>query len=95
MTGERTELPHESANRELLKALAAFHLDLQKVKVTKTGKNPHFNSDYATLVDILSVVMPSLASHGLTWIQSPGANNSLVSELEHGGGGYKRIIRPW
>lgn len=48
-------------------ALVAFQSDLKPV--TKDSDNPFFKSSYASLSDILCVVMPILTKHKLSLIQ--------------------------
>ena len=68
-------------------ALAAFQSDLPKVG--KGSTNPAFKSKYADLADIVAVVLPKLAEHGLAWVTTPTFTVNgfvLAYELRHEGG---------
>lgn len=69
---------------ELAKALAAFHKNLPDVH--KGSVNPAFKSRYADLADIVKVVLPKLAEHGLAWVARPlltGEGFVLAYSLTH------------
>ena len=56
-------------HKSLAHALAAFHLELPHVE--KGSVNPAFKSKFADLADIVKVVLPALANHGLAWTALP------------------------
>jgi hypothetical protein len=71
----------------LATALAAFHAELPEVH--KGSTNPAFKSKYADLADIVKVVLPALAKHGLAWITRPILTEDgfvLAYELRHTSG---------
>jgi len=74
---------------ELSKALAAAQGEMQNA--TKNAKNPHFRSNYADLGEILNVVRPVFAKHGLGIVQMPDFEQGLVEVetlLTHQSGEY-------
>lgn len=54
---------------ELAKALASAQAEL--ANASKNAKNPHFRSSYADLGEILNVIRPVFAKHGLGIMQMP------------------------
>lgn len=54
-------------------------------KVPKNGRNPHFQSAFVTLDDLIDAVRPILQKHGLAFVQMPAA-------LEQGLGLTTRIL---
>jgi hypothetical protein len=50
-------------------AAALFAVQAELTKVLKDGKNPHFNSTFATLPGIVEAVNPVLQKHGLAYSQ--------------------------
>lgn len=50
-------------------ASALFAVQAELTKVLKDGKNPHFNSTFATLPGIVEAVNPVLQKHGLAYSQ--------------------------
>jgi hypothetical protein len=67
----------------LAKAQGAFH------GVRKTGKNPHRNSEYATLDDVINAIRKPLADNGLSFIQplrSNGTDYVLETRVMHTSG---------
>lgn len=50
-------------HKTLVEALAAFQADMPSV--TLDGKNPHFNSKFATLANISNIVTPKLLAQGI------------------------------
>ena len=54
-------------------------------KVPKNGRNPHFQSAFVTLDDLIDAVRPILQRHGLAFVQMPAA-------LEQGLGLTTRIL---
>lgn len=52
----------------ILQALNAAMLEMGNPG--KDGKNPHFNSEYATLAAVHAAIKPPLARHGLTFRQA-------------------------
>lgn len=74
-------------HKTITEALAAFQADLPKVG--KNSTNPHFNSKYADLADIVEVVLPKLAAQGMAWATEPTFTENgfvLVYELRHTSG---------
>lgn len=74
---------------ELVAALALAQLEFETVK--KDTSNPHYNSKYADLADIIAATQPALAKHGLVVIQLPKVDverqlATLVSILAHKSG---------
>lgn len=72
---------------ELFTALAKAHVSFEPA--TKDGKNPHFNSKYATLDSAISATRGGLAANGLAIIQMPGNygdNISVTTLLGHSSG---------
>jgi len=61
----------------LAKALAKFQAEVSNPK--NTAINPHFKSKYAPLQDILSLVRPVLAKHGLSIIQFPSGDGQDIT----------------
>lgn len=63
---------------ELAKALVAFQGEVTNPK--NTSENLHFKSKYAPLSEVLNVVRPLLAKHGLCVVQNPcdGNNGTIV-----------------
>ena len=47
----------------------------KKPSVELDGKNPHFNSKYATLANIIKTIQPILAECGLTYVQTVNGGN--------------------
>lgn len=56
-------------HKSLTEALVAFQAELPHVD--KTAENPHFRNRFAPLEDIVKVVLPALAKHGLAWSAAP------------------------
>lgn len=72
------------AANKIWAALAAAQADFGTV--SKTGKNPHFKSTYATLQDVISVTQDALHKHGLVVYQAPVIGDNglyLRSVLAH------------
>lgn len=61
---------------ELATALAAFQAEITNPK--NTADNPFFKSKYAPLNDILTLVRPTLAKHGLSVLQSPSGDGDKI-----------------
>lgn len=71
----------------LTEALLAFQADLPKV--TLDGKNPHFKSQFSTLSNTTSTVLPRLNEFGLAYSVQPTVTESgfiLRAELRHESG---------
>lgn len=45
----------------------------------RSGENPHFQSSYVTLEDLVHAVRPTLSDNGLTMIQAPGMEGGAVT----------------
>ena len=79
----------EHATPELFAALAKAQHAVENA--TKGSVNPHFKNRYADLAEVLNTVRPVFSSFGLSIIQNPSFDGSLVSvttALCHEGGGY-------
>jgi hypothetical protein len=63
--------------KNISKALSDFLAEIKNP--ANTARNPFFNSKYAPLNDILNLVRPSLAKHGLSLIQGSAGDGSVVS----------------
>ena len=59
--------------KELTKALVAFRAECPSIG--KDSVNPHFKSNYASLSNILEVIVPVLTKHGLMVVQAPNEGN--------------------
>lgn len=62
--------------KTIVEALAAFQADLPEIKLD--GKNPHFNSKFATLSNITKEVFPKLAEHGFAFSVGSFVDNGLL-----------------
>lgn len=79
----------EHATPELFAALAKAQNAVENA--TKGSINPHFKNRYADLAEVLNTVRPVFSSNGLSIVQNPSFDGSLVSvttALCHEGGGY-------
>ncbi|MCC0764736.1 ERF family protein [Clostridioides sp. ES-S-0006-03] len=83
-------LKESDSQIEIIKALIAFHLDIESIP--KDNTNPFFRSKYANLDTILKAVNPLLAKHDLILMQSAeDAGNDKVyikTKLKHSSGEY-------
>ena len=80
---------------ELTKALAAAQVEMPKV--IKGALNPHFNSKYADLADVVGPTLPVLAKYGLAILQLPGGgidNQSLTTLMTHVSGEWISTTMP-
>jgi hypothetical protein len=66
---------------EIFKALAAFHVKMDKVK--KDANNPFFNSKYASLENILDAIRVPLQECELEFTQFPTGDYGLTTLLVH------------
>ena len=83
----------EHATPELFVALAKAQNAVENA--TKGSINPHFRNRYADLAEVLNTVRPVFSSFGLSIIQNPAFDGSLVSvhtALCHESGGYVTAI---
>lgn len=71
---------------DLAKALSKFQGEISAVK--KEGKNPYFNSKYATLDSIIELIKKPLEKNGLAISQFPTGENELTTILMHTSGEY-------
>ena len=62
---------------KLATALSQFQAEISNPK--NTANNPFFKSKYAPLNDILTLVRPIMAKHGLSILQSPGGDGTLIT----------------
>ena len=79
----------DHATPELFAALSKAQGEIENA--AKNSANPHFNSKYADLAEVLNTIRPVFAVHGLSLIQSTefdGAMVSVTTLLAHAGGGY-------
>jgi hypothetical protein len=92
---EAREAPADNFVSALVPALAACQAEwpvLQKTKEAKvrTASGPGYSYRYADLADVLDMVRPILAKHGLALVQrmyySPGGKCVLRTELLHKSG---------
>lgn len=77
--------------KELCAALVLAQGELEHAG--KTSKNPHFNSKYADLAEVLDTIRPTLSKHGLAVMQFPAysAEHGVVvveTVLVHRSGEY-------
>lgn len=61
-------------------------LEFQKKNITleKDGKNPHFNSDYTTLTEVLNKTKAPLNELGIVIVQIPGYRTQPDTGFEYG-----------
>lgn len=79
----------DNATPELFSALAQAQAKIENA--SKNASNPHFRSKYADLAEVLSTIREVFPENGLSLIQSPSFDGSVVSVtsiLAHSGGGY-------
>lgn len=79
----------DNATPELFAAMAKAQNTVENA--TKGSVNPHFKNRYADLAEVLNTVRPVFSSFGLSIVQNPSFDGSLVSvttALCHEGGGY-------
>ena len=79
----------DHATPELFTALAQAQFAVENA--TKGSVNPHFKNRYADLAEVLNTVRPVFSTFGLSIIQNPSFDGSMVSVttvLGHSGGGY-------
>jgi len=84
-----TNMNLNNATPELFAALAKAQNAVENA--TKGSVNPHFKNRYADLAEVLNTVRPVFSSFGLSIIQNPAFDGSLVSVttvLGHEKGGY-------
>lgn len=62
---------------DLAAALVAFQGEVTNPK--KTAKNPHHQSTYAPLDEVMNTVKPALTKHGLMVIQNTGTEGELIT----------------
>lgn len=92
-TKRPTNMNLEHATPELFAALAKAQNTVENA--TKGSVNPHFKNRYADLAEVLNTVRPVFSSFGLSIVQNPSFDGSLVSvttALCHEGGGYITAI---
>jgi hypothetical protein len=91
---EANDAGHEPVN-ELMAALAAAQGEMSNAAMD--GKNPHFNSRYATLAAIRDATIPHLAKHGLSIHQITKMNGNgmlLATRLGHSSGQMIESVYP-
>jgi len=91
---EANDAGHEPVN-ELMAALAAAQGEMSNAAMD--GKNPHFNSRYATLAAIRDATIPHLAKHGLSIHQVTKMNGNgmlLATRLGHSSGQMIESVYP-
>lgn len=75
--------------KNIASALVKFQAEVTNPK--NTADNPFFKSKYAPLGDVINIVKPLLAKHGLSYLQSPsgdGQNVIITTLLMHESGEY-------
>lgn len=73
-------------------ALAAAAAELKNPPLN--GRNPHFDSKYATLADVRNAVVPVLAKHGISVVQDPvtvDGGAGCYTTLLHSSGEHMRF----
>lgn len=55
------------------------------INLSKDGRNPHYNSEYVTLNEVLSKIKKPLNDLGIVVIQSPGIEYMTISNLQQNG----------
>jgi hypothetical protein len=94
MSEAQSDAGHEPVN-ELMAALAAAQGEMSNAAMD--GKNPHFNSRYATLAAIRDATIPHLAKHGLSIHQVTRMNGNamlLATRLGHSSGQMIESVYP-
>jgi len=79
----------EHSTPELFASLAKMQGEVENA--TKGSVNPHFQSRYADLAEVLNTIRPVMAANGLSVIQSPsfdGTKVSVTTTICHASGGY-------
>jgi hypothetical protein len=78
--------------KNLFQAIAKVKSNVQSVG--KTGKNPHFRSEYSTINDVLAVLAEPLAENDVTFVQMPTSDGlkTIVSHTKSGE--YLEFITP-
>lgn len=71
--------------KEIAGALAAFQSEV--ANVPKESTNPFFKSKYASLEAVIDTVRPTLAKHGLSFVQFP-SEQGLTTIILHTSGEY-------
>lgn len=61
----------------LATALSAAHAEIENA--SKNSKNPHFQSKYADLAEIINTVRPVFSRHGLSVTQCPSYTQGIVT----------------
>jgi hypothetical protein len=83
-----TEIHTSDQIDQIADAMAKAQAALENV--SKSGKNPHFKSSYATLADVLSEVRPKFAAEGIAIVQMPvngeGSNIGVATRFAHKSG---------
>lgn len=91
-TPKKTATKAAPATKNLAEALAQFQAELPTV--TLDGKNPHFNSKFATLANISTIVLPKLSAVGLAYSCESEVREDgtmvFVAALLHGATGETR-----
>lgn len=82
---ERNQMIKSESIKEIAKALSALQGEIQDAKID--SKNPHFNSEFASLEAYLQVIRPLLAKHGLSITQGC-SGEKFESMLMHTSGEY-------
>ncbi|MBA3755917.1 MAG: ERF family protein [Nitrosomonas sp.] len=70
---------------EITKALVKAQMKIKHAKLD--SKNPHFNSDYASLESVINATKEHLLENDIVVMQSPEAG-ALVTRLQHTSGEY-------
>ncbi len=70
------EIKKSETLSNLATALASFQAEVKNP--ANTADNPFYKSRYAPLADVLHMVRPLLAKHGLSLVQAPGGDGELI-----------------
>ena len=78
----------------LTSALIAFQNAFNKVSLKKDSKNPHYNSQYLSLDNLINTIRPLLADAGLTIVQDL-AGEYLTTVIYHTSGQFRGSAMPF
>lgn len=79
----------EHATPEMFDALSQAQAEIENA--SKNAKNPHFNSKYADLAEVLTTIRETFPKHGLSLLQAPSFDGSMAhvtTLVTHKLGGY-------
>lgn len=75
---------HSETIADLAAALSAAQGEMPAAPLD--GRNPHFNSRYATLTGLVTTARPVLARHGLSVVQGRGEGGGIETTILHSSG---------